>query len=128
MGEFNPPNDWRCRENTATSTNFNVAIQKLRDAGFSKEYVDNFKIILWDIPNGYYGKPETKFEDFADAPNFFYLSGYDPSAVAFILGTGEFKATPRNAKELFEAAMDQELLNRVFIPSSKTKKGKKGKK
>lgn len=98
------------------STNFRTAIATLIDAGFSKEYVDNFRIILWDIPNGYYGKPTTKFEDFADAPNFFYMSGYDPAAVAFILGTGEFKATPRNAEELFATAMNQELLNRVIIP------------
>lgn len=108
-GEFN-----RCGTNT--STNFQTAIRKLRNAGFSKEYVDNFKIILWDIPNNYYGKSETKFEDFADAPNFFYLSGYDPSSVAFIMEGKECKVTPRNAAELMETALDQELLNRVFIP------------
>lgn len=108
-GEFN-----RCGTNT--STNFQTAIRKLRNAGFSKEYVDSFKIILWDIPNSYYGKSETKFEDFADAPNFFYLSGYDPSSVAFIMEGKECKVTPRNATELMETALDQELLNRVFIP------------
>lgn len=108
-GEFD-----RCGTNT--STNFNTAIRKLRNAGFSKEYVDSFKIILWDIPNGYYGKSETKFEDFADAPNFFYLSGYDPSSVAFIMEGKECKVTPRNATELMETALDQELLNRVSIP------------
>ena len=109
MGEFN-----RCGTNT--STNFQTAIHKLRSAGFSKEYVDNFKIILWDIPNSYYGKSETKFEDFADASNFFYLSGYDPSSVAFILGGKECKVTPRDAAGLMETALDQELLNRVSIP------------
>lgn len=108
-GEFN-----RCGTNT--STNFQTAIRKLRSAGFSKEYVDSFKIILWDVPNSYYGKSETKFEDFADAPNFFYLSGYDPSSVAFIMEGKECKITPRNAAELMETALDQELLNRVFIP------------
>lgn len=108
-GEFNG-------RGTNTSTNFQTAIRKLRKAGFSKEYVDNFKIILWDIPNDYYGKSETKFEDFADAPNFFYLSGYDPSSVAFIMEGKECKVTPRNAAELMETALDQELLNRVFIP------------
>lgn len=108
-GEFN-----RCGTNT--STNFQTAIRKLRNAGFSKEYVDSFKIILWDIPNSYYNKSETKFEDFADAPNFFYLSGYDPSSVAFIMEGKECKVTPRNAAELMETALDQELLNRVFIP------------
>lgn len=110
-GEFNRP--WG--EPVVKSTNFQTAIRKLKSAGFSKEYVDNFKIILWDIPNGYYGKSETKFEDFADAPNFFYLSGYDPSAVSFILEGKQTKVTPRNAAELMEAALDQELLNRVRV-------------
>lgn len=106
-GELNP-----ARGNDAS--NFQVAIKRLRDAGFSKEYVSNFKLIMWDIPNYYYGNDNAvKFEDFADAPNFYYLSGYDPSAVAFILGTSSTKATPKNAEELFMAAMDQELLNRL---------------
>lgn len=109
MGEFNI-----CETNT--STNFQTAIRKLRSAGFSKEYVDNFKIILWDIPNNYYGKSETKFEDFADAPNFFYLSGFDASIVSFLLEGKECKMTPKNAEELMNAALNQELLNRVIIP------------
>lgn len=117
-GEFNPPSGyWGRSTSIVKSTNFNTAIKKLSNAGFSKEYVDNFKIILWDIPNSYYGKSETKFEDFADAPNFFYLSGYDPSAVSFILEGKQTKVTPRNATELMEAALDQELLNRVQVSS-----------
>lgn len=125
-GEFDRTNDNK-------STNFQHAIERLRGV-FSDEYVSNFKIILWDIPNGWYGREGAKvrFEDFADAPNFFYLSGYDPSAVAFIMGTSPFKASPRNAEELFLAAMDQELLNRVQIvedrkPRIKKKKTFKGK-
>lgn len=102
------------------STNFQTAILRLREAGFSKEYVDNFKIILWDIPNCYYGKTVVKFEDFADAPNFFYMSGYDPSAVTFILG-GSKPEAPKNAEELFITAMDQELLNRVRIIKNRKK-------
>jgi len=103
------------------STNFQTAIQRLRNAGFSKEYVDNFKIILWDIPNSFYSNNnKVKFEDFADAPNFFYLAGYDPSIVTFILGGDkpEIKV-PKNAEELFLTAMDQELLNRVKIITPK---------
>lgn len=111
-GEFNSCYGGGC----VNSSNFNTAIYKLKNAGFSKEYVDSFKIILWDIPNSYYGTSKTKFEDFADAPNFFYLSGYDPSSVAFIMEGKECKVTPRNASELMETALDQELLNRVFIP------------
>lgn len=107
-GEFNS-----C--DTNEYTNFQLAIKRLREAGFSDEYVNSFKIILWDIPNNFYnykGKP--KFEDFADTPNFFYMSGYDPSAVAFIL-EGTIPNPPKNAEELFLSAMNQELLNRVKI-------------
>ncbi len=93
------------------TTSFNKALEMLREAGFSKEYVDNFKIILWDVPNEYYGVPSMAFEDFADAPNFFYLSGYDPSAVSFLMGAGNFDSIPHNAKELFDKVMDQDLLN-----------------
>ena len=110
MGEFD-----NCGTNK--STNFQLAIKKLREAGFSKEYVNSFKIILWDIPNNWYGGDnKVKFEDFADAPNFFYMSGYDPSVVAFILGGNkpEIKA-PKNAEELFLTAMDQTLLNKIKI-------------
>lgn len=111
----------------ANTSNFNIALRKLRGAGFSDEYVDNFKIILWDIPNGFYSKNiRPKFEDFATAPNFFYLSGYDASIVSFILGGNkpEIKA-PKNAEELFRVAMDQELLNRVTIVKPSLKKFKK---
>ena len=118
MGEFD-----YCGEDT---TNFTAFRDILRCAGFSEEYVKNFKLVLWDIPNGYYGKQKPTFEDFADAPNFFYMSGYDPSAVAFILGGSkpELKA-PKNAEELFLTAMDQELLNRVRIVKPKTKRKNK---
>ena len=97
------------------STNFQTAIKRLKEAGFSNEYVSNFKIIMWDIPNDYYGDNKVKFEDFADAPNFFYLSGYDPSVISFILGTESKKETPKNAKELFLETMNQELLNMLVI-------------
>ena len=114
---------------TNKSTNFQRAIERLREAGFSEEYVNSFKIILWDIPNGWYGNNNgVKFEDFADAPNFFYMSGYDPSAVAFILGGDIPKAkAPKNAEELFMTAMDQELLNRVKIIKMNRVKTKKKK-
>ena len=115
-GELNPAKKTCYGGGINTSTNFQTAIECLKAAGFSEEYVKNFKIIMWDIPNYYYGRDNAvKFEDFADAPNFFYLSGYDPSAVAFIMGTGTMKRTPRNAQELFAAAMDQELLNRLVV-------------
>jgi hypothetical protein len=117
-GEFDVASSWG--GSGASVTNFTAFRQRLLKGGFSKEYVDNFKLILWDLPNGYYGGGlRPKFEDFADAPNNFYISGYDPAAVAFILGTKPFKATPKNATELFNAAMDQELLNRLVVSERK---------
>lgn len=117
-GEFDAARSWG--GSGASVTNFTAFRQRLLKGGFSKEYVDNFKLILWDLPNGYYGGGlRPKFEDFADAPNNFYISGYDPAAVAFILGTKPFKATPKNATELFNAAMDQELLNRLVVSERK---------
>lgn len=87
----------------------------LLSAGFSKEYVDNFKIVLWDIPNRYYGSSQTAFEGFAVTPNLFYMSGFDGSGIAFLTGTTKQESTPKNAEELFEAAMDQEILNLISV-------------
>ena len=117
MGEFN---------NSGKESNFNTAIKKLKEADFSDEYVNNFKIILWDIPNGFYSRDiRPKFEDFATSPNFFYISGYDASTVSFILeGSKPEQKTPKNAEELFEAAMNQELLNKVTIVKPSLKKFK----
>ena len=90
----------------------------LRSAGFSEEFVNNFKIVLWDIPNHYYGRSKPCFEGLADAPNFFYMSGFDPAGIAFLTGK-EVKdkpvVLPKNAEELFEEAMKQELLQMLRI-------------
>lgn len=109
------------------STNFQAAINRLKNAGFSEEYVKNFKLIMWDVPNDFYGGGNTvKFEDFADAPNFFYMSGYDPSVISFIMSGNRPEAkVPKNAEELFMVAMDQELLNRLQVVEKKQKKNKK---
>lgn len=97
-------------------SNFKAFRQILTDAGFSKDYVDNFKLVLWDIPNDFYHSAEApKFESFADAPNNFYMSGYDGSIVSFLFGKDYNKPAPKNANELYKAVMDQELLNRVKI-------------
>lgn len=107
-GEFNSV--------SGNKTNFEEFRIRLLRGGFSPEFVNEFKLIIWDLPNRFYGgSPKPKFEDFADAPNNFYLSGYDPAAISFILGTKKFKPSPRNAQELFLAAMDQDLLNRLSI-------------
>lgn len=104
-------------------TNLQSMYQKLHNAGFSTEYINNFKVVLWNIPNEYYySDTSVKFETYGDAENVFYLSGFDPSIISFLLGGEENTSndtkesvTPKTAYELFEAAMSQEILEQVEV-------------
>jgi len=106
-----------CFNSTGSNkTNRKEFLKRLKVGGFSNEFVDKFKIVLWDIPNGHYGgKPQTAFETYGDAPNMFYMSGLDGSTVSFLLGGGKAESAPKTANELFLAAMDQESLNMIRI-------------
>lgn len=101
------------------SSNHSTTVKELRRLlsayGFSKEYVDKFKVVLWDIPNGYYGEEKAKFEDFADCPNLFHITGLDGSVIAFLTGVEHQTSVPKNSDELFLAAMDQEILNMLEV-------------
>ena len=103
--------------NNNHKTNFKSFKKILLSGGFSTDFVDKFKVILWDIPNNYYssGHIKPKFEDFADAPGLMHISGFDGSVVAFILGTKENSYQPNNSEELFLLAMNQEVLNRLVL-------------
>lgn len=106
-----------CFNNSGSNKTETKALKaRLKKYGFSDEYINNFKIILWDVPNNYYGKPQTAFEEFADTPNLFQFSGLDGSVVAFLTGTTHQTTTvPTTSEELFLAAMDQEVLNMVEV-------------
>lgn len=102
-GEFNPAE--------LGKTNVESALRTLRSAGFSEDYVNSFKIVLWNIPNSFYGgRSGTKFETFGDTRNVFYMSGYSASNVKFIMD-GKIET----AADLFNAAMNQELLQLVEV-------------
>lgn len=92
-------------------TNVQQALDKLKRAGFSKDYVDSFKIVLWNLQNRFYGAGSgSKFETFGDVKNVFYMSGYSASNAKFCLNN-----KVETAQDLFNAAMDQELLNYVSV-------------
>lgn len=102
-GEFNPAQ--------LHKTNVDVFRSNLRLSGFSQQYCDNFKIILWNV-----ARSEVKFETFGNVNNVYYLSGYDGSILGFLLGnTSKEDKSPQNAEELFKAAMNQEVLNTIEI-------------
>ena len=106
-GEFNDSGD--------NKTNFQSFKKRLLKAGFPKDYVDNFKIVLWDIPNAFYSNEEIrpKFESYADTPNFFYMGGLDPAGITFLLGGEVNKSIPKTPRELFETAMNQEIMDYI---------------
>jgi hypothetical protein len=91
-------------------TNVEAALDQLRSAGFTEEYVNNFVIVLWNLQSNAYG-PSTgkKFETHGDVKNVFYFSGYSAATVSFL--TSKIK----NAKELFDEAMNQQVLQLVVL-------------
>lgn len=90
--------------------------RELLGTRFSKEYVDNFVMVLWDIPNGFYSSNiRPKFESLCDDNYTFYMSGLDPAGIAFLTGKTPVESIPKNALELFQAAMNQELLNMLTL-------------
>lgn len=108
-GEFNPAQLGR--------TNVEQALISLRTAGFSQAYISRFQIVLWNLRSGFYG-PNTggKFETYGGVPNVFYFGGLDGSVVSFLTGTvGSTRKPPETAEELFDAAMDQEVLNLIEL-------------
>jgi hypothetical protein len=110
MGAFN--------KTDFNDSNVNAAKAKLLNAKFPLEYVNNFKFIFWDIPNSHYGnsKESTKFETYGNVPNVYYFGGYDGAIVSFLTGQeGKAGDLPKNAEELFLAAMDQEVLKMVSV-------------
>lgn len=89
--------------------------------GLSQEYVNNLKFVFWDIYNSFYGSRfnNAKFESYGPAENVFYFGGYDPSVISFLTGVksedGKVKPVPTNAEELFQAAMDQQVMKMIEI-------------
>jgi hypothetical protein len=101
--EFNPT--------SLGKTNIDTALYTLKSAGFSQDYLNNFKIILWNLQSSYYGSGTgCKFETFGDVKNVFYMSGYSASNVKFLLNQ-----KVETAEDLFNTAMDQELLALVKV-------------
>lgn len=100
--EFNPT--------SLGKTNVDTALNTLRKAGFSDDYVENFVVVLWNLQNSHYGKGSgEKFETGKDTKNVFYFGGYSASVISFL--SKKIKTT----YDLMEAALDQEILNMVEI-------------
>lgn len=101
-GDFNPAH--------ANKTNVEAAKDKLRAAGFSEDFVKNFVIVLWNIPNGFYSRPVAQFETTANETGAYYFSGYSGAPISFV--TGCEILTP---EQVFAKAMDQQILSCIEL-------------
>lgn len=102
--------DSEFNSNSLNVTNVDAAKAMLKNAGFSKQYQDNFIIVLWNLQNSYGSSTSgQKFETGKDTRNCYYFGGYSPSVVSFL--SEKIKTT----YELMEAALNQEILNMVEI-------------
>lgn len=89
-------------------TNCIVFREKLIEGGFTKEFVDNFKIILWDVGEGNH----STYEGLAGTPNVIHMSGLDATCLDFLLNN---KQPIIDSLALFRTAMSQEILNSVTV-------------
>lgn len=107
--EFNPT--------SLNATNVEQALRTLSDAGFSLDYVNNFKIVLWNLQSMAYGGAGNKFETYGNVDNVYYFSGFDGSIISFLTGVeGQKPGTePKNAEELFQVAMSQEIMQMIQV-------------
>lgn len=89
-------------------TNVETALNTLRAAGFSEEYVSNFKIVLWNLQSNAYGRNTgKKFETHGDVLNVYYFSGFSAATIGFL--TGHIQT----AAELVDEALSQEILQMI---------------
>jgi len=119
-GEFDSPqfSEYKSNNKIFSATNLEAFRIRLKRGGFSKSFVDNFKLCFWDIRNNATSTKGAKYETHELEKNVFYMSGFDGAIITFLTGVeGENKeqALPTNAKELFLASMKQEILERVEI-------------
>lgn len=92
--EFNP--------SSLRKSNVESAKELLRNAGFSKQYCDDFVIVLWNT----YRQQTFKAETYGFAPNVFYYSGFDASTIALLTGD-----KIKTSRDLFNEAVSQDIMH-----------------
>lgn len=117
--QFNPvcTNWWDMTtpSQSQVETNYEACVRKLREAGFSEEFLKNWKMVWWYCVN----RTTDDFPSNMDCPGTYMISGFDPAIVTLLLGgqqvvdkvTGE-KRNP-TMEEMVETALTQEVLNLV---------------
>lgn len=98
-------------------TNYEVAIKKLKAAGFSKAFVDDFQFIWWDVT----GRVKKDFPQTLAQPGGYYLSGFDGALVSLIVNGEKVKDAEtgklrdKTMLEKLQDALNQEVLQQVTV-------------
>ena len=101
-----------------TSEQFIEFKSKLLKAGFSKEFVKQFKLIIWHLASK---QTKPKVELIRNVSNCFFVNGLSQSTAGFITGEKRFQ-NPSTPKELFDYMMNQELLNMMVLEKDTPRK------
>jgi hypothetical protein len=102
-GEFNPTH--------VGKTNIQLAYDKLINAGFSKEFIDKFIIVMWNIQGNHYGankQSKPNFDAHDGQKNVFYFSGFSPSIIQFLNGS-----KIKTPIDLVQEFLDQPILQLI---------------
>ena len=118
--QFNPSNSYswsrNCPSQAEVDTNYKACVKKLRNAGFSEEFLKNWKMVWWYCVN----RTTNDFPSNMDCPGTYMFSGFDPAIVTLLLSgeqtvidekTGE-KRNP-TMEEMVEMALTQEILQLI---------------
>ena len=114
--QFNPTGGYSWNSTAPSQrdveTNYEACVRKLREAGFSKEFLEGWKMIWWYCVN----RTTNDYPSNLDCPGTYMLSGFDGSVVSLILSGPAFvdevtgkKRTP-TMEELVDSALNQEVL------------------
>lgn len=107
--QFNPSDGFTSP--MSTDTNYEAAMRKLRDAGFSDEFIGKFKVVWWYCS----GAKTNDYPSTIDDAGTYVFSGFDGAVLTLLLGgeqqseDGQKKERP-SMKDAMELALSQELL------------------
>lgn len=114
--QFNPSNGYRYNPATGVReelTNYEAAKHKL-SMSFPKEFVDNFKIIWWNVTSRY----TSDFPSTMEHGGTYMFSGFDGAIISLLLG-GEYEETENNEspsmEDIIRKAFDQEVMKLVQV-------------
>ena len=97
----------------STQTNHEAQMSKLRNV-FPPEWVDNFRVIWWDVT----GRRPDNHPTHIDEGGTYVFSGFDGAVLTLLLGGDEAQAGEKRALTLEQAidlALNQEILQHIIL-------------